>query len=355
VIESGGCVGNIVKLIFSEGFATEKAINSHFPIISRLWTKELVDFLGNIVDCSDLDCILFSAESMSNLDIDILQYLKQRLAVQYDCEFIFFVRDYYDHFHSAWTQSLKSRYIKSDFYSLVRDTVNGKKKNKGMFTAVINYSNAGIVLKVINYDTCKSNLANEFMRVSRISFNNALPAEGVGNIFNRSLSPSEARIQLMINRHFSGTQLPAFVCSRLLARQLPAQAFQRSYDPAIDQMLLDHFGEWISKINEAIHGQPLRNQLRSDTPSKAPLKVDVADLECCLAALELAFRKQQERMSITRRLAHLWKCVFLKHVPHDFDPEAYLSMNQDVASAKVDPYIHYSRNGYLEGRAYRYF
>jgi ectoine hydroxylase-related dioxygenase (phytanoyl-CoA dioxygenase family) len=40
-------------------------------------------------------------------------------------------------------------------------------------------------------------------------------------------------------------------------------------------------------------------------------------------------------------------------IPPDFDPQAYLQLNPDVAAAKIDPAAHYLRYGMREGRAYR--
>jgi predicted metal-dependent hydrolase len=41
-------------------------------------------------------------------------------------------------------------------------------------------------------------------------------------------------------------------------------------------------------------------------------------------------------------------------LPSDFNAQAYLQLNPDVASARVDPAEHYLRHGYKEGRAYRH-
>jgi hypothetical protein len=40
-------------------------------------------------------------------------------------------------------------------------------------------------------------------------------------------------------------------------------------------------------------------------------------------------------------------------LPADFDPEAYLHLNPDVSSARVDPTEHYLVHGAREGRRYR--
>ncbi len=40
-------------------------------------------------------------------------------------------------------------------------------------------------------------------------------------------------------------------------------------------------------------------------------------------------------------------------LPEGFDPETYLRLNPDVARAGVDPLVHYTRHGHLEGRAYQ--
>ena len=42
-------------------------------------------------------------------------------------------------------------------------------------------------------------------------------------------------------------------------------------------------------------------------------------------------------------------------LPPDFDPEAYLFHNPDVAAAKMDPTYHYLAHGWQEGRRYRFF
>lgn len=40
-------------------------------------------------------------------------------------------------------------------------------------------------------------------------------------------------------------------------------------------------------------------------------------------------------------------------LPDDFDAQAYLRLNPDVARAGDDPALHYTRHGHLEGRVYR--
>lgn len=50
-----------------------------------------------------------------------------------------------------------------------------------------------------------------------------------------------------------------------------------------------------------------------------------------------------------------WACVHLAPVPLplDFDPEGYLSLNEDVRAAGVDPARHWQEYGYREGRSWR--
>jgi hypothetical protein len=43
----------------------------------------------------------------------------------------------------------------------------------------------------------------------------------------------------------------------------------------------------------------------------------------------------------------------IKLLPKDFDKEYYLLANPDVATAGLDPELHYMQNGYAEGRVYK--
>lgn len=62
----------------------------------------------------------------------------------------------------------------------------------------------------------------------------------------------------------------------------------------------------------------------------------------------------------SRQQGRWWKNLFRRKekaepvdLPPDFDPEAYLLLNPDIASAKLDPAEHYRRHGRTEARTYR--
>lgn len=356
VIETGACVGNVVRMVFVEGLVTREAQRDGFPVMSRIWNERVVDLIAQVVEKSPFNTVLFSSEAMSGIGREVLLQIRSRLLKHYDCDFVLFVRDHYDHFSSAWRQLLKSRYLQADFETYVQRVIQDGRPSQGIFTPLINYSEAGVPLKVLNYDSFKDRLASELMSVVGIPLDQeAWAAERSSDIFNRSLSPSEACIQLMVNQRFAGTHFPAFVCARMLSRSPSGGAHEKTYDPVIDARLIEHFGGWIEKANQGIHGQPLRTRLREGEELPAARSVDVADLECLLDALRLAHERRTRRRPLLAELVHRWKCLMRPNVPYDFDPDAYLDMHGDVARAEADPYAHYSRNGYLEGRHYRYF
>lgn len=43
-----------------------------------------------------------------------------------------------------------------------------------------------------------------------------------------------------------------------------------------------------------------------------------------------------------------------KNLPKDFDPEVYLTLNQDLLYARINPYDHYAQSGFHEGRPVRF-
>lgn len=356
VIETGACVGNVVRMIFVEGFVTRGTQRGGFPLMSRVLNERVVDLIADVVDKSALDTVLFSCEAMSGIGNDVLLYIRSRLLKRHECEFVLFVRDHYDHFSSAWRQLLKSRFLQEDFETYIQRVIDGAGRSRGIFTPLINYAEAGVPLKVLNYDSFRDRLASELMKVLGIPVAKETWAENrSGVIFNRSLSPSEARIQLMVNQRFAGTHFPAFVCRRMLSRVPANGVLEKIYDPVIDARLIEHFGHRIETVNQSIHGQPLRSRIREGAQRPVTDSVSAADLECFLDALSFANEHRFRRRPLLRELMHRWKCLTRPNIPHDFDPDAYLGMHGDVARAKVDPYAHYSRNGHLEGRHYRYF
>jgi hypothetical protein len=116
---------------------------------------------------------------------------------------------------------------------------------------------------------------------------------------------------------------------------------------------MEAFKDKITQINTHIIGDSLRMQCRDAGTTQ--LDIESQDVNVLINAFKQVAFQKTIKASFISQLKHWVMCIRLKHVPLDFDPQAYLFLNKDVAIAKVNPYVHYSHNGYCEGRPYRFF
>jgi hypothetical protein len=116
------------------------------------------------------------------------------------------------------------------------------------------------------------------------------------------------------------------------------------------QRILDRFTSTISLINEYLpDDQKLATQVRDRRD--ADFVILTEDVVLLLEFVEkLVAAGAEPRGSVA---AH--NVVAAPAVPPDFDSDAYLFHNPDIAAARVDPVQHYLVHGAREGRRYRFF
>ncbi|MDA8962749.1 hypothetical protein N9F42_01235 [Pseudomonadales bacterium] len=354
VIDSGACVGNVVKMLFVNNllFHSEGSITT--SSIVKLWTPACTDFIISAIKNSNYSTLLFSSEGMSKLPQSVFEDLYTKLNEFCDPEFIIFVRDPYDYFYSGWGQIVKAIYYPESFSKFIANTVKQYQlKSEGLFFNIDIFMTEKF--KIVNYDTYKKDLLAAFFSMANIDLDmeHSKPIQSVTVAQNRSLSPSEAKLQLLINQQFEGGHFPAFLKASLIDRLHYKPAIKKYYNQGIDKLIMEAFNDKITKINTHIIGDSLRMQCRDAGTTQ--LDIEPQDVNVLINAFKQVVFQKTIKAPFILQLKHWIMCIRLKHVPLEFDPQAYLFLNKDVAKAKVNPYVHYSQNGYCEGRPYRFF
>lgn len=356
VIESGTTVGNVIRMLYVEGLIKHDSDSFRKVPLVKLWSEACANNLTSIADTSPSETVLFSSEGMSCLSESNLRYLHDSLSDRHQVEFVLFVRDPYDYAYSAWRQRVKASQLQWSFRDYVLTnarTPADRIKSFVMFNAAKILMDNNFRCTVINYDTYKKNLADIFIKAAGIDLSGGvLKDESSRSLHNRSYSPSEAQLQLLVNQQFGGTQFPAYVSSRLLTRENYKPMVKDYYDREADQLILEKYNETIQRINGGVMGEKLRTEPREGGDSE-PM-IEAQDLALLLDAFRFVESSRTKKDTPLKKISHYFKIARLKNVPRDFDPQAYLELNNDVAMSGVDPYLHYSRNGRFEGRPYRY-
>ncbi|MGE3972634.1 MAG: hypothetical protein AB7E78_14910, partial [Porticoccaceae bacterium] len=122
------------------------------------------------------------------------------------------------------------------------------------------------------------------------------------------------------------------------------------YNRAQHQRLLELFAGTIALINEHLPcDQKLATEVR-DCPD-ADCVVEPEDVALLLELVQ----KRVAAHSAPQRSPAAESRFNAAVLPADFDPEAYLFHNPDVAAAGMDAAGHYLVHGWREGRRYRFF
>lgn len=357
VVTSGAAVGNVVSMLHRAGLIRQAPNSIAAAPLGELWTPGCTDYLAAAVRRSACDTVLFSGEGMSLLPQAVMVDLIERLSRDCDPECILFVRDPFDAFYSAWRQLVKTGRFVGALEELAACYLHGRGRpgpRFGMFNACEIFFSAGIRCKIVNYDSCRNDLAGAFLKAAGIEAAvDTSRDDAAETIYNRSLSPSEALLLSMVNTVFEGSHLPAFFRYSLLGRTDYAPPAGTYYNREIDALILDRYRDIIGKINAVIIGDGLRSCLRDVQTGE--VRIQAQDMVILIETLRRAIARQARRVPLLQKLKHAVMAGLLRTVPQDFDPEAYLFMNRDVAAAGLNPYVHYARHGCREGRPYRYY
>jgi hypothetical protein len=152
----------------------------------------------------------------------------------------------------------------------------------------------------------------------------------------------------LLHEKVSNKDLTATFLRAVRIRDKPKAAGYYNRDQ--HQRILDRFAGTISLINQYLpDDQKLATQVRNQPDADFMILPEDAALLLELVEKLIAARTEPKGPVEARN------ATAAMVLPSDFDPEAYLFHNPDVAAAKVDAAQHYLVHGCREGRRYRFF
>lgn len=332
VIASGYCTGNLMHMM------QMKAAKSNV-VLGRpdLISKFLPGVIQKGLSSTKLPKIIFSSEALTRHSTPTVQAFLRSLQADYDVTIVAFVRDVYDHAISAWKQWVKTSKTHQDFEEAMLGWVSADKNH---FTNILNCHAGGIPVKLINYDHHRSDVYTAFMQQigaeSQATGGTTSPIETT----NESLSFKQAKQVIWAKQKISSHLVSAILIKRFREEKDPTPD---PYSRAVDEILMERLAAPLAKINALLpHDQKLRTTLR-DIPETAAPNIVPDDMSSILEAVNEAFAIESARSP----------SELPKGMPAEFDADAYLMLNPDVAKAGIDAISHYLNNGKYEERSYR--
>jgi hypothetical protein len=352
VVATGACTGNLVQIMYRDGFVDRHQRRSGRPTKIR----EVLDesFLARVVEItenSNSDCILFSSEALGTSSLTSLQYLKDRLSGNHDLKLIGFVRDTFDSFYSAWRQQLKGQKTTVPFSEYVRNRIESRQPAPAV-SDFVKLQSIGLEPVLINYDTYRADIVRTFFNVAEIPLPQSPAYQLSGDRYNASLTAAEAALVQMVSTRFPNGDFLATLSKLLLRRPAEERGGGNFYSAEIDGAILSAFAPVIEDMNKSIAGEQLRTTVRSWQDSfPGP---GSGEIDCLLEAVDIALRAADKRKNRSSVIDWVRRLLKLSKLPQGFSPEAYLFHNQDVAGAGIDPGLHYLSHGRVEERRYRF-
>jgi len=352
VLNTKSCIGNLTKILFEEKIYKQKIEINESDNFTDIWKDEYVVLIKEITENSTCETVIFSAEGLDSIKKRAFEKLSNYLQVFFDVEYVLFVRDPFDLCYSHWKQSLKIYFIQDDFKSYTNN-IFLEKSRINMFNIYELVETKPINIKIINYDTYQKDLVKIFIDVTNLKFE--IPDQYEPNkIINRSFTDSEASLQLLINREFKNTSFRFLLRLLLLQRDAPPMnSSNQFYDKEIHTIILSHLKNKLIFINKFIYGEPISLEVKKINDSGTHV-IQKEDVQVLINAFAYSNRPENKKMNLQSKMSHYYKCISKKNIPLNFNPEAYLMMNQDIKDSGMDPYEHYTKYGVYENRPYKY-
>lgn len=345
IVTNGECSGNVIQVLYRGGFM--RGFNQSIEEPKDRVNEAYFDALIDVIDSVQQQTALISGEILGLASHKHLTYLIDKLSLNHDVKIVCFVRDPFSFVFSAWRQGLKDANPVSSFSDYVEYIVDGKVA-LSMFDSFALFDSFGLPLAVINFDYHRSNIAATFLR--------AIGAENlIGQVemttereANRSLTPSETCLTMLVNERINDANFSATFVRAALGRDQPKS--REYYNRAQHQRILDRFANTISLINGHL---PDDQKLATDVR-------DCPDVDCVVEPEDVALllelvQRRAASGSGPQPMSGAAPYFNAPFLPPDFDPEAYLFHNPDVAAAGMDAAGHYLAHGWQEGRRYRFF
>ena len=363
-VAAGTCSGNLVQILYRDGFmhqgrkslrlrdALEASDSNESQRRGPAHVPNATYFerLKSIIEQADTDAVLLSGEIFIGMSLQQMELFRSIIGDAHDVRAVVFVRDVFDFMSSAWRQVLKRRNDKRTFDKYVGDMLNVR--GISMIHGFDKMLKAGLDVTVVNYDTYRRDIASAFLSAAEIELIEPAAYLLDEGQHNRSLASREALLVQKVNSVFAGTGFPPTFVRLLLDRSATRAASAAFYSQEQHGKVLAECGDILRTINDRIIGDPLQLKVR-DAESTEPTMAE-EDVDTLLAAFREAATFRPRTLRAKNLVAKAWARMRYRFVPADFNADAYLVLNEDVAQSNQDPYMHYALFGRFEGRQYKY-
>jgi hypothetical protein len=273
---------------------------------------------------------------------------------------VFFVRNVLPFLLSAYDQGIKGGWLASEFvdFTSTADWLHA--------TALRNLAKVFPPdrLRVRHYDSERQNILRSFFEAMGVTSPQLAPLAGEIGRLNRSLTREERDLFLYLNR----TQKHMLFSEALNRGLQEADPNAMSEQPLIPVDLQDKLQirfasevDWINKTffdGERIVG--FGEELNRVARDKLPEEQREESLRVHRKALEIVMKKAGTSVEdYQNRLRHRLETLDRENlsdpdIPQDFDPVAYLILNQDLVWTNFPLVRHFLEHGRREGRACRF-
>lgn len=267
--------------------------------------------------------------------------------------FVYYVRNVYPFYLSAYNQLVKNHGLTSTFEEFAgQRSIFNCAAVLGLLTSLVGPER----VHAAHYESEQANICEHFLATvcpgaDRTKF--AFPA----GLVNRSLDEPELRLMRIANKypaaHFPG-ELP-----NLLISSDPDRRAEKPFHPRVIKLLTKRHGKDVKTINMRYFGGQQKLLIADVTPSKPDRTARAtapAELLFEWALARLGPDRHtglQTYLDQARALAAKSKKPFGAEFPSGFDAAAYLIANPDLLLARVNPYTHFLEHGRKEGRSWR--
>lgn len=345
IVATGGCSGNAVQILYKGGFMEGAGVDAN---VRERISDSYFDALLEIIKEHSKSTVLISGEILSTRLGKNFSSFIDKLRIVSDVEIVCFVRDPFDFVFSSWRQRFKTSMKVPDFPEHLRMVSIGEAEASSMLMGFEYFHGVGVPLKVINYDYNKKNVASAFM--SAIGYKNMSDEVAPSGIkeANLSLTPSEVCLAQITQEKIKNSDFTAAFIRTAQSRD--RRVSLEYYNRRQHQQILDSFGDTIRLINSHLpEGQRLATEVRDREDADFVILPEDAAL-----LLDLVNKLITERPKIQGYLP-VEPHAGVPSLPLDFDREAYLLHNPDVAAAGMDPAQHWQLHGCRENRRYKLF
>lgn len=345
IVVTGQCSGNAVQVLHRGGFMA--GFDERCEVPAGRMNDAYFDRLIRIIDAVPQPTALVSGEILGLVPKENLTYFFEQIRLSYDVKIVMYVRDVFDFVSSAWRQWLVDAGQLLSFSDYVEGVISGEIK-LSMLHWFAFFHGLGLPLSVLNFDCHRRDLAVSFLHA--IDENSLIDQLEIttGREVNRSLTPSEACLATLLDKKIKNRDLTATFLRA--ARTRSQEKAKEYYNRDQYQRILDHFAGTISLINEYL---PDDQKLATRVRDRPDIDFVIVPEDAALL-LEIVEKLIQSRIE-PKGLVNTGNLTAPVVLPSDFDADAYLFHNPDVAAAKIDPMLHYLAHGWQEGRRYRFF